>query len=112
MAASLQKDRPMKSPKPNRRSRRTIHWLAVLALEVVVYAGLVTLYLVLALRALRPVLLATSEHHRAIYAVLAVVLMLGQGFVLELLTTFFVGLFVGARRDEGLATPGFEKSRS
>ncbi len=105
----------MKDPVKKRksgRSPRSIHSLAVLSLEVVVYAGLVTLYLVLALRALRPILLATAEHHRAVYGILAVVLMLGQGLVLELLTTLFVGFFVRARKDEGLSTPGFDQTSS
>jgi hypothetical protein len=102
----------MTSRSRNKRSRHSVSWLAVLALEVLVYAALVTLYLVLVLRALRPVLLAAAEHHRAVYALLSVGLMLGQGFLLEFLTTLFVGIFVRARRQEGLASPGFEKSRS
>ena len=93
-----------------RRSRHGVSWLAVLGLEVLVYAALVTIYLVLVLRALRPVLLFTAEHHRAVYAVLSVGLMLGQGFLLEILTTLFVGLFVRARREEGLASPALEKT--
>ncbi len=110
MAAPLQRHPPM--AKPKRGKPRGLQSLAVLALEVVVYAALVTLYLVLVLRALRPILLSTAEHHRAVYAVLAVLLMLGQGFVLELLTTLLVRLFVRARRDQGLATPGFEEAGS
>ncbi|HKD12181.1 MAG TPA: hypothetical protein VKE50_08900 [Thermoanaerobaculia bacterium] len=100
----------MTSRKRSNRTRQAVSWLAVLALEVLVYAALVTLYLALVLRALRPVLLATSEHHRAIYALLSVGLMLGQGFLLEFLTTLFVGLFVRARREEGLASPALEKT--
>jgi len=100
----------MTTRKRHKRSRHSVSWLGVLALEVLVYAALVTLYLVLVLRALRPVLLSTAQHHRAVYALLSVGLMLGQGFLLEFLTTLFVGLFVRARREEGLASPALEKT--
>jgi hypothetical protein len=100
----------MTSRHRRKRGRNAVSWLAVLALEIAVYAALVALYLVLVLRALRPVLLATAEHHRAIYALLSVGLMLGQGFLLEFLTTLFVGFFVRARREEGLASPALEKT--
>ena len=77
--------------------------LGILAIEIVVYAALVTAYLLVVLRALRPVLLATSEHHRVVYGFLAVGLMLGQGLVLEVLTSLLVGRFRRARRDDAAA---------
>jgi hypothetical protein len=78
----------------------------LLLVEVAVYALLVTGYLLLALRWFRPFLLDAFEHRRILYACLAVLLMLGQGFLLELLTTLLMGLFARTRRREGRATPG------
>ena len=85
---------------------RGIGSYGLLAVEVAVYALLVTDYLMLALRSLSPVLLDAFQHRRILYACLAVLLMLGQGFVLEFLTTLLVGLFARTRRREGRATSG------
>jgi hypothetical protein len=78
----------------------------LLAVEIGVYALLVTGYLLLVLRFLRPILVDAFDHRRILYACLAVFLMLGQGFLLEFLTTVLVGLFARTRRREGRATPG------
>jgi hypothetical protein len=72
----------------------------VLAVEVLVYSALVAVYLLLVLRGLRPVLLAAERSHRVLYGFAAIALMLGQGIVLELLTTLLVGRFRRARRDD------------
>ena len=72
----------------------------VLAIEILVYSGLVAAYLLLVLRALRHLLLFLERDHRVLYGIAAVVLMLGQGVVLELLTTLLVGRFRRARRDD------------
>jgi hypothetical protein len=85
---------------------RTVSSYGLLLLEVGVYALLVTGYLLLVLRSLRPFLLDAFEHRRILYACLAVLLMLGQGFVLEFLTSLLVGLFARTRRREGRATWG------
>lgn len=76
----------------------------VLAVEIVVYSALVAAYLLLVLRALRPFLLTTAEHHRVLYGVLALLLMLGQGVLLEILTSLLVGRFRRARREDAAAT--------
>ena len=72
----------------------------VLAVEVLVYSALVAAYLLLVLRALRPLLLFLERDHRVLYGIAAVLLMLGQGVVLELLTTLLVGRFRRARRED------------
>jgi hypothetical protein len=72
----------------------------VLVIELLVYSGLVAGYLLLVLRALRPLLLTLERDHRVLYGIAAVVLMLGQGVVLELLTTLLVGRFRRARRED------------
>jgi hypothetical protein len=76
----------------------------VLAIEIVVYSVLVAAYLLLVLRSLRPFLLAAAEHHRVLYGVLALLLMLGQGVLLEFLTSLLVGRFRRARREDAAAT--------
>jgi hypothetical protein len=75
---------------------------SVLALEVGVYAVLVIVYLATVLRLLRPFLLRQEHQNRPLYAFLALVLMLGQGAVLEVLTSLLVGLFARARREDEL----------
>ena len=72
----------------------------VLAIEIGVYAVLVAAYLLLVLRPLRPILLQAAEHHRLLYGLAAVLLMLGQGVLLELLTTLLVGRLQRAARDD------------
>lgn len=72
----------------------------VLAVEIAVYAALVTGYLALVLRPLRPILLDAAEHHRVLYGLAAVLLMLGQGVLLEILTTLLVGRLRRAARDD------------
>jgi hypothetical protein len=70
----------------------------VLAIELAVYSVLVGAYLLLVLRAIRPFLLSAAEHHRVLYGFLAVAIMLGQGVVLEYLTTLLVRRLRRARR--------------
>lgn len=78
--------------------------VGVLGIEIVVYSALVAAYLLVVLRALRPVLLSAAEHHRVLYGIAALLLMLGQGLFLEFLTTLLVGRFRRARRDDAAAT--------
>ncbi len=72
----------------------------ILAIEVAVYAGLVLLYLAVVLRALRPWLLEAADRHHVTYAALCLMLMLGQGVVLEVLTSWLLRRFGRGRRQE------------
>ncbi len=65
-------------------------------LELAVYSALIVGYLFLVLKTLDRPLAAMFEHHRVTYAFTAILLILLQGVVLELLTKVLVGLF---RRD-------------
>ena len=85
-----------------KRKPHRLRSASVLALEIVLYAVLVTMYLATVLRLLRPYLLRQEQYHRVWYAILALLLMLGQGAVLEILTTKLVGLFARARREDEL----------
>lgn len=62
-------------------------------LEVVVYAALMVGYLLLVLKTLDAPLARMYSEHRVEYAVAALMLILLQGVVLELLTKVLVGLF-------------------
>ena len=62
-------------------------------LEVVVYAALMVGYLLLVLKTLDAPLASMYSEHRVEYAVAALMLILLQGIVLELLTKVLVGLF-------------------
>jgi len=62
-------------------------------LELVVYAALIIGYLLLVLKTLDRPLARLFEEHRFEYAVAALLLILLQGVVLELLTKVLVGLF-------------------
>ncbi|MEO8189153.1 MAG: hypothetical protein ABI682_02335 [Acidobacteriota bacterium] len=88
-------------PRADAEPRQAGSW-SILVVEIAVYSVMVAAYLLVVLRALRPVLLATEQHHRVLYGVLSVVLMLGQGVLLEFLTSLLVGRFRRARRDEQL----------
>lgn len=65
-------------------------------LELVVYSALIVGYLFLVLKTLDRPLAIMFERHRVTYAFTAILLILLQGVVLELLTKILVGLF---RRD-------------
>ena len=69
-----------------------------MAAEAAIYSVLVAAYLVLVLSALGPWLRSESQDNQVLYAFLCVGLMLGQGILLELLTTFLLRLFSGRRR--------------
>ena len=62
-------------------------------LELVVYAALMVGYLLLVLKTLDAPLARMYTEHRVEYAVAALMLILLQGIVLELLTKVLVGLF-------------------
>jgi hypothetical protein len=67
-------------------------------LELLVYAVLIVGYLLLVLKTLDRPLARLFLEHRGQYALAALLLILLQGIVLELLTKILVGLF---RRDGG-----------
>lgn len=67
-------------------------------LELVVYAALIVGYLLLVLKTLDRPLARLFEHHRVQYSIAALLLILLQGIVLELLTKILVGVF---RRGNG-----------
>lgn len=73
--------------------------LRVFALELVVYAVLVSAYFFLVLHFLGDWLQALYHHDRKTYAAVALGLIVGQGIVLELLTSGLVAL-LGWRMDE------------
>lgn len=74
--------------------------LRVFVIELVIYAALVSVYLLVVLRSLSPLLLAKAEGHKVVYAALSLLLMLGQGVLLEFLTSLLVGRFARARRED------------
>jgi len=61
--------------------------LRPLLLEMVVYAALVTAYFFLVLHFLGPWIKEIYDSNKAVYAVVALLLIIGQGVVLEMLTT-------------------------
>ena len=62
-------------------------------LEIVVYSALIVGYLLLVLKTLDRPIARLYEQHRVSYAFAAVLLILLQGIVLELLTKILVGIF-------------------
>jgi hypothetical protein len=73
--------------------------LRFLLLEIALYGILVAGYLTFVLRALGPWLAAQARGDRGLYAALCVALMLGQGVLLEIVTSFLVRRFTRARDD-------------
>jgi hypothetical protein len=69
--------------------------------ETLIYAGLVTAYCVAVFHFLGPVLRKMSQQHRGEYAVLALALMIVQGFVLERITHAIITIF---HRDKKVAS--------
>ncbi len=57
------------------------------ALELVVYAALMTVYVLLVLGFLGAALRNLYDSNKTLYAVVALVLIIGQGVILEMLTT-------------------------
>jgi hypothetical protein len=67
------------------------------SIELPVYAVLVVGYYFLVLHFLGGWLLQLFRDERTLYAVVALVLIIGQGYVLEILTRALVGLIRGKR---------------
>ncbi len=73
--------------------REVESWLRPMLVEFVVYGVLVTAYFFLVLHFLGDHLHNLFLHDRALYSFLALVLIAGQGLVLEILTRVLLGWF-------------------
>jgi hypothetical protein len=87
---------------PDKRPKRVLSSLQILMIEVVIYSVLVAVYLYAVLRTIAPVLFHLSSTSRGVYGVVCVVLMLGQGVLLEFLTTWLVARYARAHREDVL----------
>jgi|1185.fasta_scaffold1070014_2 hypothetical protein len=76
------------------------HTLRSFLIELLVYGVLVVGYFFLVLHLLGNWLLGLFEHHRELYAVLALALIVAQGFVLEALTTALLSLIKPRVKEE------------
>ena len=72
--------------------------LRVFAIELAIYAVLVTAYFFLVLHLLGNWLYRLEMQHRVLYAVLAILLIAGQAVVLDALTTLLLRLLRGRWR--------------
>ena len=75
--------------------KETARTLRAFAIELVIYALLVTTYFFLVLHLLGEWLYGLEIHHRYTYAGLAIVLIISQAVLLESLTTFLIRLIRG-----------------
>ena len=73
----------------------TVKTVRAFAIELVIYAFLVTAYFFLVLHFLGQWLYQLEIHHRYLYAGLAILLIVGQAVLLESLTTFLIRLIRG-----------------
>jgi hypothetical protein len=67
--------------------------------EVIIYAGLVAGYYFLVLHFLGGWLNGLFKHDRRLYAAIALGLIIGQGFLLEILTRLLLSLFKSSREE-------------
>ncbi|HEV2207515.1 MAG TPA: hypothetical protein VG167_01995 [Verrucomicrobiae bacterium] len=79
---------------------RDTNWARSFLVEIVVYAGLVAGYYFLVLRFLGNWLEWLFAHERRAYAGIALGLIIGQGFLLELLTRWLLRWVKHAREGE------------
>ena len=75
--------------------KETARTLRAFAIELVIYALLVTTYFFLVLHLLGEWLYGLEIHHRYVYAIAAILLIIGQAVLLESLTTFLIRLIRG-----------------
>jgi hypothetical protein len=75
--------------------KETARTLRAFAIELVIYALLVTTYFFLVLHLLGEWLYGLEIHHRYVYAIVAILLIIGQAVLLESLTTFLIRLIRG-----------------
>jgi hypothetical protein len=78
--------------------RETAKTLRAFAIELAIYALLVTAYFFLVLHLLGGWLYQLEVHHRYTYAGVAILLIIGQAVVLESVTTFLLR-FIGGRSE-------------
>ena len=78
--------------------KQAILTLKAFVIELVVYAALMIGYFFLVLHFLGRWLWNLDAHHRFIYAVVALLLILGQAVLLEIMTTFLLR-FIRARSE-------------
>jgi len=71
-------------------SKKSRNVMRSLLVEIPVYAGLVTVYFFLVLHFLGGWLKEIFDSNKLIYAIVALVLIIGQGVVLETLTTWLL----------------------
>jgi len=84
------------SPPSKTAVRRT---LRAFALELVIYAALVTGYFFAVLHFLGGWLMIKKKKHIRVYAVVAILLIIGQAVVLEAVTTGLMRLLRGGRSE-------------
>jgi hypothetical protein len=75
--------------------KETSTTLRAFAIELVIYAFLVTAYFFLVLHLLGAWLYGLEIHHRYVYAGVSILLIVGQAVLLESLTTFLIRLIRG-----------------
>ena len=71
---------------------RAAHGARSFLIELILYAGLVVVYVFFVIAFLGAWLDALYEHHKIRYAVAALLLIIGQGVVLEMVTTLLLRL--------------------
>jgi len=84
------------SPRSKTAVRRTVR---AFALEMVIYAALVTVYFFAVLHFLGSWLVQLETQHIRVYAVVAILLIIGQAIVLEAVTTGLLRLLRGGRSE-------------
>jgi hypothetical protein len=82
------------SPRSKTVVRRT---LRAFALELVIYAGLVTAYFFAVLHFLGAWLVQLETQHIRVYALVAILLIIGQAVILDAVTTGLLRLLSGGR---------------
>ena len=84
------------SPRSKTEARRT---LRAFALELILYAALVVVYFFAVLHFLGSWLVQLETQHIRVYAVVAILLIIGQAVVLEAVTTGLLRLLRGGRSE-------------
>jgi hypothetical protein len=75
--------------------KETAKTVRAFAIELIIYAVLVVTYFFLVLHLLGQWLYQLEVQHRYVYAVLAILLIIGQAVLLESVTTFLIRLIRG-----------------
>ena len=84
------------NPRSKTEARRT---LRAFALELILYAALVVVYFFAVLHFLGSWLVQLETQHIRVYAVVAILLIIGQAIVLEAVTTGLLRLLRGGRSE-------------